>query len=180
MHTIMSEYSANHCSPRTVATYPDWNLRRTELAHFLRNRRAALTPQRAGLPSRGRRRTPGLRREEVAELAGISAGLYSWLEQGRDVSISRRTIDSICKALQLSRPESEHATSLAERYFYELDETISQPLFRFVESLHSPMFVVNHLWDISLHNQPANELFRFEQSPGGRRNLIEHVRSRVT
>ena len=64
--------------------------RRSELTDFLRTRRAQVTPQDAGLPANGRRRTPGLRREEVAQLAGVGLSWYTWLEQGRDIRPSAR------------------------------------------------------------------------------------------
>src|SRR5215469_5287194 len=62
--------------------------RRTELAHFLRTRRERLSPAQLGLPTAGRRRTPGLRREELAALAGVGISWYTWLEQGRAISVS--------------------------------------------------------------------------------------------
>jgi hypothetical protein len=72
---------------RSPSTNGDGNghLRRAELADFLRKRRAGIQPEDVGLPSGGRRRTPGLRREEVAQLAGVGATWYTWIEQGRDV-----------------------------------------------------------------------------------------------
>ena len=82
--------------------------RREELADFLRTRRAAISPQEVGLPAGGRRRTPGLRREEVAQLAGIGTTWYTWLEQGRDVRASFEVLEALARALRLNQAERSH------------------------------------------------------------------------
>src|SRR3954470_23207222 len=82
--------------------------RRAELADFLRTRRAALQPEDFGLPDGGRRRTPGLRREEVAQLAGVGTTWYTWLEQGRDVRASRSVLEALAQALRLTPAERAH------------------------------------------------------------------------
>ncbi len=87
---------------------------RTELAAFLTSRRARVTPREVGIPSGGRRRTPGLRREELATLAGISPTWYTYLEQGRDVRASPRVITALANALLLSDVEREHLRLLSE------------------------------------------------------------------
>src|SRR6201996_5547817 len=89
------------------------NARQSELGDFLRSRREKLTPKAVGLPATRRRRTPGLRREEVAELAGIGVDWYVRLEQGRDVNPSLMTIDALARALRLSKSEHGHLRSLA-------------------------------------------------------------------
>jgi len=73
--------------------------RRTELADFLRKRRAVIKPEDVGLPNGGRRRTPGLRREEVAQLAGVGTTWYTWLEQGRDVRASLDVLEALSRAV---------------------------------------------------------------------------------
>ncbi|GGR75666.1 transcriptional regulator [Streptomyces aureoverticillatus] len=87
--------------------------RRSELRDFLMSRRARVTPAEAGLPEGGRRRTPGLRREEVAVLAGVGASWYQWLEQGRDISVSPHVLDSVSRVLKLSGAERRHLYVLA-------------------------------------------------------------------
>jgi transcriptional regulator with XRE-family HTH domain len=88
--------------------------RRSELREFLMSRRARVSPAEAGLPDGGpRRRTPGLRREEVAVLAGVGASWYQWLEQGRDISVSPQVIDSVARVLRLSGTERRHLYVLA-------------------------------------------------------------------
>lgn len=87
--------------------------RRREIATFLRIRRARLQPEQVGLPRGTRRRTPGLRREEVAELAGISTEWYAWLEQMRDVHPSMDTLQRIACALRLEPDEQQHLLTLS-------------------------------------------------------------------
>ncbi|MCK7628097.1 helix-turn-helix transcriptional regulator [Streptomyces sp. RS10V-4] len=87
--------------------------RRQELRAFLRSRRARVTPAEAGLPDGGRRRTPGLRREEVAVLAGVGASWYQWLEQGRDITVSPQVLDAVARVLRLSGAERRHLYALA-------------------------------------------------------------------
>src|SRR5205809_8038594 len=89
--------------------------RRQALAAFLRTRRARLQPADVGLPARSRRRTPGLRREEVAELANISVSWYTLLEQGHDVHPSSQVLESLAQALKLSPSEVQHLYVLARQ-----------------------------------------------------------------
>jgi transcriptional regulator with XRE-family HTH domain len=95
-----------------VAALPD-AVRRRELAAFLRSRRERLTPHQVGLPITGRRRTPGLRREEVAQLAGVGVTWYTWLEQGRDIRPSEQVLGAVARTLQLDPYESAHLFTLA-------------------------------------------------------------------
>lgn len=87
--------------------------RRRVLAEFLRSRRERLTPQAAGILAGPRRRTPGLRREEVAQLSGVSVTWYTWLEQARDITVSRQVLTSLARALMLSSIERRHLFALA-------------------------------------------------------------------
>ncbi|OWA03938.1 DNA-binding protein [Streptomyces sp. CS113] len=86
---------------------------RRELGDFLRSRRERVTPQQAGLPSTGRRRTPGLRREEVAVLAGVGVTWYTWLEQGRPINVSTQVLRAVARVLQLDEVEQRHLHQLA-------------------------------------------------------------------
>jgi hypothetical protein len=89
--------------------------RRSELREFLMSRRARVTPADAGLPDGGAfRRTPGLRREEVAVLAGVGVSWYQWLEQGRNISVSPQVLDSVARVLRLTHTERRHLYVLAE------------------------------------------------------------------
>jgi len=88
--------------------------RREELGSFLKARRALLSPEDFGMPRGARRRTPGLRREEVALLAGVGVSWYTWLEQGREINVSTQVLDAVARTLRLDRAEREHLYRLAE------------------------------------------------------------------
>lgn len=90
-------------------------MRRADLAEFLRSRRGALEPAAVGLTPGGRRRTRGLRREEVALLAGVSVSWYTWLEQGRPINVSADVLDALARALRLDGTERDHLFLLAGR-----------------------------------------------------------------
>lgn len=89
------------------------SLRHQSLSEFLKTHRAKLQPDSVGLSAGSRRRTPGLRREEVAQLAGVSTTWYTWLEQGRDISVSTQVLDSIASALRLNDDERKYLFVLA-------------------------------------------------------------------
>src|ERR1700685_316225 len=111
------------------------NPNRSELGDFLRSRRERLSPKAVGLPIGRRRRTAGLRREEVAELAGIGVDWYIRLEQGRSVTPSVTTVDALARALRLNKTEHIHLRTLARnsgrRPFVR--ETVPETLRRVVE-----------------------------------------------
>src|SRR5918997_4325091 len=89
--------------------------RRKEIGDFLRQKRKQVQPADVGLPAGARRRTPGLRREEVAQLAGISVTWYTWLEQGRDIGVSEQVLESIATTLRLGVQERNHVFRLARK-----------------------------------------------------------------
>jgi hypothetical protein len=88
--------------------------RRAELAAFLRARRERITPEQAGLPQGSRRRTPGLRREEVAQLSSVGVTWYTWLEQGREINASPQVLGAVARTLLLDQAEREHLFRLAD------------------------------------------------------------------
>ena len=88
--------------------------RRAELAAFLRSRRERIGPEQAGLPPAPRRRTPGLRREEVAQLSGVGVTWYTWLEQGRPINASPQVLSAVARTLMLDQAEREHLFRLAD------------------------------------------------------------------
>ena len=89
-------------------------IRRSELAAFLRSRRERITPEDVGLPGGHRRRTAGLRREEVAQLAGVGVTWYTWLEQGRPIRASVQVLETVARTLRLDPIERQHLFRLAE------------------------------------------------------------------
>ena len=150
------------------------NPRQSELGDFLRSRREKLTPKAVGLPVGRRRRTPGLRREEVAELAGIGVDWYIRLEQGRTVSPSAATIDALARALRLGKAEHKHLKALTQngdrRAF--VAETVPPAVRRTVERLNLPAYVTGRRWDILAWNAAADDIFAFSRLPEGDRNIL--------
>ncbi len=105
--------AASSATAPGAAPAADGHLRRRELAAFLRSRRERIAPQQVGLPPANRRRTPGLRREEVATLAGVGVTWYTWLEQGRDINASQQVLDAVARTLLLDAHERAHLFTLA-------------------------------------------------------------------
>jgi transcriptional regulator with XRE-family HTH domain len=134
--------------------------RRSALRHFLRSRRARLTPSDVGLAAGGRRHTPGLRREEVAVLAGVSASWYTWLEQGRDIKVSEEVLDSVSRALNLDHTERAHLYLLAGVNPPTVGQEITpEEISKFelvVEGWRpAPAFVVDRYWNTLVSNTQA-------------------------
>lgn len=150
------------------------------LSQFLKAQRAKLTPQSAGLPEGIRRRTPGLRREEVAQLAGVSHTWYTWLEQGRDIKVSSSVLDNVAMALQLTGDERKYLFSLALETTSgvsilkeELPE-ISPPLKVILQELtYCPTIISDRKCHIVGWNDAASHVFlNFELIPLEERNMI--------
>jgi transcriptional regulator with XRE-family HTH domain len=152
--------------------------RRQALADFLRTRRARLKPADVGLPARNRRRTPGLRREEVAELANIGVSWYTLLEQGQDVHPSRQVLTSLAQALRLTAAEERHLFLLAYQEqpakMVMEEEQVTPALQRIVDALNPhPAFLIGRRWDVLTWNRTADLLFHFhEPCPPHSRNVV--------
>ncbi len=152
--------------------------RRAELADFLRAKRASLKPEDVGLSNGGRRRTPGLRREEVAALAGVGTTWYTWLEQGRDVRASLEVFEALSGALRLSPIERSHLILLGRGEeappCKPPAERISPTIRRLIESLGpNPAYVIGRRWDYLAWNQAACALFGdFGRLPRSARNHL--------
>ncbi len=150
------------------------NPNRSELGDFLRSRRERLSPKAVGLPNGRRRRTVGLRREEVAELAGIGVDWYVRLEQGRSVSPSVATIDALARALRLSKAEHGHLRALprnADRRAFSR-ESVPATVRRVVESLNQPAYITGRRWDVLAWNAAADEIFAFSRLAEQDRNIL--------
>jgi transcriptional regulator with XRE-family HTH domain len=132
-------------------------LRRRELGAFLRSRRERLTPADVGLPAGGRRRTPGLRREEVASLAGVGMTWYTWLEQGRDINASEQVLEALARTLLLDPHERTHLFTLAgvpAPGRVAESQVISPELRAVLDQLHPyPAFVTNGRYDLLAYNR---------------------------
>jgi hypothetical protein len=136
--------------------------RRHELASFLRSRRERIAPEQVGLPAGRRRRTPGLRREEVAQLAAVGVTWYTWLEQARDIQVSSQVADAIARALMLDRNERRHLFTLAgtQDPHPHLDCPVVSPAVRaMLDQLEPlPAAVFNGRFDIIAYNRTYGRL----------------------
>src|SRR6266478_5812178 len=129
------------------------------LGTYLKDRRAKLDPAAFGFPFT-RRRTPGLRREEVAQRANVSATWYTWLEQGRGGAPSANVLDRIARALMLTEVEREHLFLLGlgrpPEVRYRAPEAVTPRLQRVLDALpFSPAYVKTSTWDIVAWNRAA-------------------------
>ncbi|HEY0716659.1 MAG TPA: helix-turn-helix transcriptional regulator [Streptosporangiaceae bacterium] len=167
-------------TPETLETRaaPPRSSRRAELASFLRARRERVTPQEVGLPPGPRRRTPGLRREELALLAGVGITWYTWLEQGRPINASVQVLDAVARTLRLDQAEREHLYRLADATPVRMI-TGSAPAVppTVVDILHSlgpsPAVLVNGRSDILHSNWVHRAMFRgWHSMPCIHRNLL--------
>ncbi|GGE33334.1 transcriptional regulator [Pullulanibacillus camelliae] len=157
-----------------------------ELSEFLKARRAKIHPHMVGLPEGPRRRTPGLRREEVAQLANVSTTWYTWLEQGREIKVSSSVLESVANALKLNADERKYLFALAledstRTVFMEHEEIdIPESLHKILEELqYCPTIVSDRRCNIVGWNQAASHVFvEFERIPPEERNLIELVFAR--
>jgi transcriptional regulator with XRE-family HTH domain len=152
-------------------------VQRTELGAFLRARREATDPVSVGLRPVGRRRTPGLRREELAQLAGMSVTWYTWLEQGRDITVSRQVIDSLARELRLTAPEREHLFTLAGLAVpaeHHGPVRVDATLRRLVDTLSpNPAYVINPWWDVLACNDVYDALLGgLTCRPPAERNIL--------
>ena len=150
---------------------------RQDLAEFLRKHREKIVPEEVGLPRGRRRRTPGLRREEVAALAGVGLTWYTWLEQGRDISVSATFLDNLAKALKLDAAERRHLFLLThQRLPSELGKTWCSvpPLIQtLMDDLPTrPAYILNLRWDVLAWNGAADKLFNFSSHVPERCNLL--------
>jgi transcriptional regulator with XRE-family HTH domain len=154
---------------------------RRELAHFLRTRRARVTPTDVGLPAGGRRRAPGLRREEVAVLAGLSPTWYTYLEQGRDIHPSAQVLDSLARVLGLTEDERRYLHRLAHGHVGRprplADEATAEQIVRQLVATAAdspyPVYAANIYGDLIAWNPAAKVCYTdFGKLPPQRRNMI--------
>ncbi|MFD0912519.1 helix-turn-helix transcriptional regulator [Methylophilus luteus] len=137
--------------------------RRQELAEFLQAMRQRGSPEAFGFPSGSRRRTQGLRREEVAQLAGISATWYTWIEQAREINVSPDALDRLATALKLSKTERSYLFDMADRrdpqaHQSEVD-TAPETLVSILSQIQVPAYIMGRTWDLLAWNDAASTLF---------------------
>ncbi|MDP4097606.1 helix-turn-helix transcriptional regulator [Paenibacillus sp. P96] len=152
--------------------------RRQELAQFLRSRRERISPQHAGIMEGGRRRTPGLRRSEVAMLAGMSQDWYTYLEQGRDIQVSSEVLESLARVLQLNTNERKHLFLLAHRHFPVEEKSsevrISATLQHFLDQMEiHPASVIDARLNIVGWNNAFRSVYgNYDELSERERNLV--------
>lgn len=156
---------------------PGADERRREMADFLRRRREAIRPEQVGLPVGGRRRTPGLRREEVAQIAGVGVTWYTWLEQAREIRVSENVLDALSRALLLDSHERAHLFNLAgapSAVVTAESDTLDPAVGILLERFGTyPAAVVNSRSDILAYNSAYGALIGDIASvPFDRRNLV--------
>ncbi|MEU6801068.1 helix-turn-helix domain-containing protein [Streptomyces neyagawaensis] len=157
--------------------------RRAELSEFLRTRRARLKPEDVGLPEFGRhRRVPGLRREELAQLAGVSVAYYTRLEQGNGRNVSAEVLDAIARALRLSDAEHSHLTHLAKPKAHKKKpsarpQQVRGALRQLIDSLDGiPAYITGRRSDILVWNRMAAAVFGdWSELPAQERNWARMV-----
>lgn len=151
------------------------------LSEFLKARRAAITPAAAGLPEGTRRRTPGLRREEVAQLSGVSSTWYTWLEQGRDIKVSPSVLDCIAAALQLTKDERSYLFALAlengpgvSDYTQEEHSVIHPSLQKILQELKTCPTIISdrHCGIVGWNEAAAHVFLDFAKLAPQQRNMI--------
>lgn len=154
----------------------------SELGEFLRTRRARVTPEQTGLtPAPTRRRVPGLRREEVAQLAGVSVDYYVQLERGRKVNASEAVLDAIARALCLTDDERTHLYALARtvrpRAHPLPPQRVRPGLYQILESMTDfPALIVGRRTDILATNRMARALYTdFDALPHRERNMARFI-----
>lgn len=150
------------------------------LSDFLKNQRSKITPQSVGMPAGSRRRTPGLRREEVAHLAGVSTSWYTFLEQGRDIKVSASVLDAIAGALKLNSDERKYLYDLAldntfhPKLSFGESTVISSSLLKILQELkYCPTIISDRYCNIIGWNEAACHVFiDFRDIPEQERNMI--------
>ncbi|MEP7330484.1 MAG: helix-turn-helix transcriptional regulator [Terracoccus sp.] len=179
--TETTDNMADGGSNSAVSTFHDTRaaraIRRIELGDFLRTRRAAITPTDVGLTVTGHRKTPGLRREEVAQLAGVGLSWYTWLEQARDITPSVQVLESIGRALRLDQTQTDHVFHLAGLDIPSSALAGSADELDFDEIVRSLLphaaYVLNPRFDVVAFNVNAELILGgLAQREPGKRNLL--------
>jgi len=136
---------------------------RKALGEFIKTYRAKISPHDKGLSEGFRRRTPGLRREELAQLCGISSTWLTWIEQGRPQAISVDTLDRLATTLELNRTERAYLFTLAQKkdpYLDRSDESIPSVLEKVMKQIRGPAYVLDKTWNAVIWNRSASILFK--------------------
>lgn len=148
------------------------------LSAFLRALRERQSPAEFGLAAGPRRRTPGLRREEVAQLCGLSVTWYTWIEQGRDVSVSASALARLARGLRLSRAERSYLFEVAGKRDPERPSTRDDPpeeILACVDAIDGPAYILDRTWRARRWNAQASLLFAGWLDADGEKNLLRYI-----
>ncbi len=154
---------------------------RDELSEFLKTRRARLSPAEVGLPAAAGRRSRGLRREDVAVLAGVGLTWYTWFEQGRDIQVSTPFLENLARGLRLSAAERAHLFALAQHRPPPLSVPAARTaapdgLQAILDAIASPAFARNDRFDVVAWNDANTRMFGdFAAVPADRRNIVRRL-----
>jgi transcriptional regulator with XRE-family HTH domain len=155
---------------------------RRALGDFVRAQRERTAPESLGLPPGSRRRTPGLRREELAQLCGLSTTWFTWIEQGRDVSVSPSALARLASSLRLGRAERAYLFDIAgkrdpDQAADDADALIAPAVLACVETIRSPAYILDRTWTARSWNAKARHLFAgWLDAPGEHRyNLLRFI-----
>jgi transcriptional regulator with XRE-family HTH domain len=174
MGSTLVTYESGTTTPTSPAAA---ERRREELGKFLKTRRARLSPEDFDMSAGSRRRTPGLRREEVALLAGVGVTWYTWLEQGRPINASVQVLDAVARTLRLDQAEREHLYRLAEATPIRSgisNDAAPDELLEMIRSLSPlPAVVMNSRFDLFESNDAHRAVFKdWHSLPCIHRNLL--------
>lgn len=159
-----------------------------KLGEFIRLHRERIKPEDVGIPANGRRRTPGLRREELAQLCAVSPTWLTWLEQGRPISASVKVLVKLAEVMHLTPSERAYLFRLADKLDPALENDTDQgsgcqtfDLKAIVDAIKVPAYILDRQWDAVAWNRPAKELFvgwldqPMSAEPATRPNLLKFM-----
>ena len=153
--------------------------RNQALGQYLRTRREQTAPDSVGLAVGSRRRTPGLRREEAAQICGVGVTWYTWIEQGRDVSVSPWTLARLARGLKLTRAERAYLFELAGKHDPDRPTTpeddIPDAVLASVDAIACPAYILDRTWTARKWNVLAGRLFVGWLDQGDRPNLLRFL-----
>lgn len=171
--------SLNVSDPPVSADGQNSFARRRALGDFLRSIRARVTPQTVGLAAGARRRTPGLRREEVAQLCDISVTWYTWIEQGRDVSVSPGVWARLAGVLQMAKAERQYLFELAEcadpDHTRDNYDALPSGLAACVHAITAPAYILDRCWNVLARNDALLQLFDGWPDRSAQPNLLRYI-----
>lgn len=162
-----------------LGVLPSWLVRSKELGEFLRSRRERAAPSELGVPRVGRRRAPGLRREEVAATAGVTVSWLARLEQGRANAVSAQVLEALARALCLDETESEHLFALGGHrveHHCPSPADVTESMDALLDALEpNPAYVLDRAWNLIAWNRAEVALFPALADDGAPRNLLELI-----